>query len=233
MDVLCSDKTGTLTEGIMSFVRLVVGGTQRVLEINGGAPDDWQITSQGAAFQPKQHTPGAETDNMLGGFSCIMNQCAASSTYKGGTWESTGSSNFIDIAASRFNASDLGKSLSDKYSEADIAVDHPFQFVLNPVVAAQHFEYKSSNLTDKAMESMFGFITVLPGAFSAYRLCSIEGKPLDAYFKSLRIHNLGAFQGNMYLAEDRILVFELLAKRGCGWTMHYVKVTALSTSLSL
>jgi chitin synthase len=114
----------------------------------------------------------------------------------------------------------------------ELAVDHPFQFVLNPVVAAQHFEYKSSNLTDKAMESMFGFITVLPGAFSAYRLCSIEGKPLDAYFKSLRIHNLGAFQGNMYLAEDRILVFELLAKRGCGWTMHYVKVTALSTSLS-
>ena len=28
----------------------------------------------------------------------------------------------------------------------------------------------------------------------------------------------------MYLAEDRILCFELIARKGCNWTMHYCKV---------
>jgi hypothetical protein len=31
----------------------------------------------------------------------------------------------------------------------------------------------------------------------------------------------------MYLAADRVLCFELLARTNCRWTMHYVKVTAL------
>lgn len=28
---------------------------------------------------------------------------------------------------------------------------------------------------------------------------------------------------NMYLAEDRILCWELVSKRNCKWTLHYVK----------
>ena len=92
----------------------------------------------------------------------------------------------------------------------EIAVDKPIPHLCNWVIAAQHFEYKISNIMDKSLESVFGFISVLPGAFSAYRYRAIRGAPLDAYFKSLTtpIHILGPFQGNMYLAEDRILCFE-------------------------
>lgn len=109
----------------------------------------------------------------------------------------------------------------------EIAVEQPNYF--NPVIAAQHFEYKISNIMDKSLESVFGFISVLPGAFSAYRYEAIRAEkgagPLPEYFKSLTTStkDLGPFKGNMYLAEDRILCFELLARRGRNWTMHYVK----------
>ena len=59
----------------------------------------------------------------------------------------------------------------------------------NLVVPAQTVEYKFSHMFDKALESVIGFITVLPGAFSAYRWDalslgtsddpeSLEGSPL-------------------------------------------------------
>ncbi|OQR85333.1 chitin synthase (Chitin-UDP-GlcNac-transferase), partial [Thraustotheca clavata] len=109
----------------------------------------------------------------------------------------------------------------------EIAVDEPN--FLNPVIAAQHFEYKIANIMDASLQSVFGFIGVLPGAFSAYRyeaIRSVNGVgPLAEYFKSLTASKkeLGLCVGNMYLAEDRILCFEILARKDCDWTMHYVK----------
>ena len=74
----------------------------------------------------------------------------------------------------------------------------------------------------KCMESLFGYISVLPGAFSAYRYKAIKGQPLQRYFYSIK-NKLSPFKANMYLAEDRILCFELLVKQGCNWILYYVK----------
>ncbi|KAF9580737.1 Chitin synthase, class 2 [Lunasporangiospora selenospora] len=101
----------------------------------------------------------------------------------------------------------------------------------NPLVAAQNFEYKMSNILDKPMESVFGYISVLPGAFSAYRYEALLNDrngngPLASYFKGENHDgdlDSSIFSANMYLAEDRILCFELVAKRGGQWRLKYVR----------
>ncbi|CAN8102544.1 unnamed protein product [Discula destructiva] len=102
--------------------------------------------------------------------------------------------------------------------------------LLNPLVASQNFEYKMSNILDKPLESVFGYITVLPGALSAYRYHALLNDetghgPLSQYFKGEVLHGQHAdvFTANMYLAEDRILCWELVAKRGESWVLKYVK----------
>ncbi|PLW17349.1 hypothetical protein PCANC_14075 [Puccinia coronata f. sp. avenae] len=102
--------------------------------------------------------------------------------------------------------------------------------LLNPLVAAQNFEYKMSNILDKPTESVFGYISVLPGAFSAYRYIALKNDeigrgPLASYFKgeTLAGRDADVFTSNMYLAEDRILCWELVAKRGHNWVLKYVK----------
>ncbi|KAG2197370.1 hypothetical protein INT46_008367 [Mucor plumbeus] len=103
-------------------------------------------------------------------------------------------------------------------------------YLLNPLVAAQNFEYKISNILDKPLESVLGYIQVLPGAFSAYRYLAIQNDmtgegPLKKYFlgdTSSGNVSEGIFEANMYLAEDRILCYELVAKAQSQWRLHYV-----------
>ncbi|KAK0208700.1 chitin synthase [Desarmillaria ectypa] len=110
----------------------------------------------------------------------------------------------------------------------------------NPLAASQNFEYKMSNILDKPLESIFGYISVLPGAFSAYRYKALlngpDGKgPLASYFKGESMHgggsNAGLFERNMYLAEDRILCFEIVTKKREGWTLKYVKSAKAATDV--
>ncbi|RMZ84946.1 hypothetical protein DV738_g86, partial [Chaetothyriales sp. CBS 135597] len=102
--------------------------------------------------------------------------------------------------------------------------------LLNPLVASQNFEYKMSNILDKPLESVFGYISVLPGALSAYRYYALQNDttghgPLSQYFKGETLHGRDAdvFTANMYLAEDRILCWELVAKRDERWVLKFVK----------
>lgn len=104
-------------------------------------------------------------------------------------------------------------------------------YLLNPLVAAQNFEYKISNILDKPLESTLGYIQVLPGAFSAYRYSAISNDvtgegPLKKYFLGDTSNDEqvseGIFEANMYLAEDRILCYELVAKRDAQWRLYYI-----------
>ena len=133
--------------------------------------------------------------------------------------------------------------------------------LINPLIAAQNFEYKMSNILgsfltlvhvlltltplahvlDKPLESSFGYVSVLPGAFSAYRFRAILGRPLEQYFHgdhSLAerlgpkgIYGMNIFTKNMFLAEDRILCFELVAKANDRWTLTYVKPSKAETDV--
>ncbi|CAI4212062.1 unnamed protein product [Parascedosporium putredinis] len=98
-----------------------------------------------------------------------------------------------------------------------------------------------SNILDKPLESCFGYVTVLPGAFSAYRFRAIMGRPLEQYFHGDHtlskilgkkgVDGMNIFKKNMFLAEDRILCFELVAKAGQRWHLSYIKAAKGETDV--
>lgn len=114
--------------------------------------------------------------------------------------------------------------------------------LLNPLVAAQNFEYKVSCILDRPLETRFGYLSVLPGAFSGHRYEAMMGEPQQQYFrgdptlpKQLHIGgdliSTSSFVQNLLLAEDRILSFELSSKPGCKWHISYVKSAKADTDI--
>lgn len=136
-----------------------------------------------------------------------------------------------------WKAFDKNKHVAGACGEIAAALGKGYSKLFNPLVAAQNFEYKMSNILDKPSESVFGFITVLPGAFSAYRYEALQNDPsgegpLEKYFKGEKLEGQGGiFSANMYLAEDRILCWELVAKRNCRWLLKYVKSAKAHTDV--
>ncbi|KAJ3147373.1 Chitin synthase, class 2 [Geranomyces variabilis] len=122
----------------------------------------------------------------------------------------------------------------------EIRVDMNWKGLLNPLVASQNFEYKVSNQLEKSLESVFGYIGVLPGAFSAYRYKALleyapARGPLASYYKGEQrpdtTDSTEIFTANMNLAEDRILALELVLKPHCRWTLKYVAKSAADTDV--
>ena len=99
-------------------------------------------------------------------------------------------------------------------------------FFQSIVVLAQYVEYKISHYLDKATESLFGFVSVLPGAFSTFRWEWLKGDPLEAFLKGSKGSEaellFNWFLANMYLAEDRIMCHEIIWKSGQNYILNYV-----------
>ena len=101
------------------------------------------------------------------------------------------------------------------------------------VVPAQMVEYKFAHMLDKALESIFGYITVLPGAFSAYRWEVLKGDTLwEDYFKSIcRPEAMDLYYSNIYLAEDRVLCLSLVAQKEKNNILRYVRYSKAQTDV--
>ena len=81
----------------------------------------------------------------------------------------------------------------------------------NIVLGAQWFEYKFNHILMKTLESTCGYLSVLPGAFAAYRwraLTAQNFKVLRSYFKRFtdpqEVLSDWRYLTVSFLAEDRI-----------------------------
>ena len=72
----------------------------------------------------------------------------------------------------------------------------------NILFNAQYVEYKLAHWNDKATESLSGFVTVLPGAYSMVRWEAVKGKPLRKLFEKMTKVHLSPLMENVFLAED-------------------------------
>ena len=148
-----------------------------------------------------------------------------------------GNKSLLSLWEGFYNDKDLGGACG----EIHVELGRGWKNLINPLVATQNFEYKISNILDKPLESSFGYVSVLPGAFSAYRFRAIMGRPLEQYFHGDHtlakkygkkgIEGMNIFKKNMFLAEDRILCFELVAKAGSKWHLAYIKASKGETDV--
>ena len=80
---------------------------------------------------------------------------------------------------------DMEKQVGGVCGEIEVMIPDKMTCIENAIVSAQYLEYKVSHYLDKAFESFFGFVSVLPGAFSMFRWESIQGGPLDSFFEGM------------------------------------------------
>ncbi|CVK84447.1 probable CHS-3 chitin synthase 3 [Fusarium proliferatum] len=130
---------------------------------------------------------------------------------------------------------DLEPMLAAACGEISCSLGGNWLNILNPIVAAQNFEYKVGFQLDRTLESATGFLSLLPGACSAYRYVGSAGKPLEDMLLGdptwIQGHNrdrssLSPVNLNRHLADDRVICFRIISKPNTHWLLKYVPVTA-------
>ncbi|KAF9130737.1 Chitin synthase, class 2 [Mortierella sp. 14UC] len=142
-----------------------------------------------------------------------------------------------------WNAFDRNPHTAGACGEIRVAKGLLWWKVLNPIIAAQIFEYKVSSVLEKPFESIFGYISVMPGALVAYRYETllpepISGKgPLTTYFEPDYLvfsddhRDVGEVLEYSYFAEDQILPFLVATRPHAQNTMQYVRSAWAETEL--
>ena len=94
----------------------------------------------------------------------------------------------------------------------------------------QYVYFVWSKTIEWPLQSLGGYLEVIPGQFSIIRWSAFSygtqsnhphaESPLNFYFRGMKA--LPPFEANMFLAEDRVLAFQLIAQPKSDWTIRYV-----------
>jgi cellulose synthase/poly-beta-1,6-N-acetylglucosamine synthase-like glycosyltransferase len=109
------------------------------------------------------------------------------------------------------------------------------EYITDILFQTQVVEYKFAHIFDKSLESLIGYITVLPGAFSGYRYSALHPYEYDGplwghYFQSFRQpYNMNCYKSNIYLAEDRVLCMALITQKNQSYILKYNKYAVAYT----
>ncbi|MGL6341184.1 MAG: glycosyltransferase family 2 protein, partial [Waterburya sp.] len=103
----------------------------------------------------------------------------------------------------------------------------------NPLKALHAWQYATfvwDKTMDWSMQALGGYVDVIPGQFAMFRWVALSAfptvtepknhSPLERYFRGLQ--QLPPLESNLFLAEDRVLGFEILTNPQKNWTIRYV-----------
>lgn len=103
----------------------------------------------------------------------------------------------------------------------------------------QYGDFLVQKIMDWPAEVKSGFLTVIPGQFCMFRWAAIandsdtseanHASVLTRYFRGL--NNLSCFEANMFLAEDRVLGFELISQKGSNFVIGYAPEAVSTTDI--
>jgi len=94
-----------------------------------------------------------------------------------------------DSISSIINHMDTYKNVGGACGEIEVMIPNKKEdgqhltFFEGFLARAQYVEYKISHYLDKSTETLFGYVSVLPGAFSTFRWEAIRGVPLEEFLK--------------------------------------------------
>lgn len=105
----------------------------------------------------------------------------------------------------------------DEFTKAKGLVNVLFAWFLTMV---QDFEYRYTCYIDRLWDSVLGYTSILPGAFSMLRWEAIKGEPIVKLFSTFaKPHKTTPFKENMILAEDGVMCYYIILE---GYYLRYI-----------